>query len=58
MHDFVWRDGRLELTHFDATLRGVASFDAAAFGLAALPESARAALSELLRPIRSEAGDF
>ena len=24
VHDFVWRAGRLELTHFDATLRGEA----------------------------------
>ena len=24
MHDFVWRDGRLELEYFDATLRTVA----------------------------------
>ncbi|KFF59619.1 hypothetical protein JF66_10045 [Cryobacterium sp. MLB-32] len=28
VHDFVWRDGRVELTHFDATLRTVnESFD-------------------------------
>ena len=38
--------------------RATADLVAADFGLDALEEPARAALSELLRPVRSDAGDF